>query len=560
MFKLTGQTNRKLFLLKMVAIVLPAIVAGLIAIFYGISRGVIPLPMPQWNDEAAYYAQVKMWLAGGPSKGYWGFTGGHAILGTGGAWSPAILFPYVIWGKIFGWHYWSTAAANVVFLCLVNAAFLKLVRAGRRQTIGLLLLEAVSAHLILYNNTIMSEVLRYALALLLAGLLYRLAFSEEKTGRLFKILTGLYLVLLVQIYIFFVFAVPIYVCGLLRGKSKKKKICCSLAALILVAGASYGLLHLISSNYNIYKTEKLFTALKNRDLGGAVYSALWMAWAGLQDLWRCFLGSTGHGLFHWFVAFLAALLILPLAVLMKDLWRQRSGEEKESRKDRNILICVCYSIVLYTGAYITMYSLEAFTFFQGMGIVVLFSLALLLQMEKRSYGVILLGCYAIGLVFVPANMADFNTERYLPQAKIQEWNELAGEMKQAIQVTDEIPQAVKKTSQAAQKPSNAADALHWENTAVLYTMEPRLICAIPAGIGQNFMMYSDEIVPDAEYLIFSLKKENLRGDWLEQSYFTIYKKYQQQIDANYFIQYLSDDYIIYKQKSASAAGLQELVD
>ena len=64
----------------------------------------------------------------------------------------------------------------------------------------------------------------------------------------------------------------------------------------------------------------------------------------------------------------------------------------------------------------------------------------------------------------------------------------------------------------------------------------------------NFAMYSDEIVTDAGYLVFSLEEdENLRGDWLEQSYEAIYRQNQELLDNEYFIQYADEDYVIYKK-------------
>ncbi len=94
------------------------------------------------------------------------------------------------------------------------------------------------------------------------------------------------------------------------------------------------------------------------------------------------------------------------------------------------------------------------------------------------------------------------------------------------------------------------ESIRWANTAVLYSMEPKLICAMPAGIGVNFAMYSDEIVEEAGYLVYSLKEENLRPDWLEQSHQEIYGKYGKILEQDYFIQYMDGNYIIYKKRGS----------
>jgi len=567
---------RKFPILKILAIVLPVFLAGLIAIFYWIRKGAGPLPFPQWNDEAVYYEQVKMWLLEGVSKGYWGFNGEHALLGTGGAWNPAILFPYVIWGKIFGWHYYSMPLANTFFLCAANAGFLFLTKADRKLTVRLIVLECLSGNLILYMNTGMSEVLRYGLALLLAGMLMRLYFSENKNSLIFQILTGIYLLFLMQVYIFFAFAVPIYIFGVFKNRKIWKKCVLSFLTMAVTAGGSYVLLHLISSNYNIFKTEKLFSALQQKNFAGAVVSFLWMAKVGIHDFLQCFLSSAGHGMFHWFVLFLTVLVLLPAVLLIRD--RNRSGmrgrleaEGKSglSEKDKILLTLTVYSVFLFTGMYITVYSLEAFTFYRGMGIVVLFSLSALCLLDNRIIFRCILGCYALGLFFVPGNMADFNQERYLSETARTQWTELSREMGQTMKLetasdmienqkaaTDEEGEISAEGDAGTDADGSASlpdvsfrDALRWRNTVVMYTLEPRLICSIPAGFGENYMMYSDKIVDQAGYLVFSKQKEGaVRQDWLEQSFKKIYADHGSEINQYYYLQYQDSHYIIYKHK------------
>lgn len=544
-------------------ILLPACMYGAVSLFYYCKTGNMPLPMPQWNDEAAYYELIKTWLGTGASKGYWGFSGGHAILGTGGAWSPAILFPYALWGMMFGWNYSSVAVANVVFLCIVNALVLLILKPDRAGIFRLLLLEVLSSHLWLYMNTIMSEVLRYGLGILLAAMLLTLLFEEEKNiSKLFAyVIVPIYILITIQIYIFFAFAIPVYVFAIMKHKKWWKKVVVSFFTMATVAGGSYYLLHLISSNYNIYKTEMLLEALQKRDLMGAIRTFLWMFKVGVLDLWNCFRSMTGHGMFHWFVAFLGIMVMIPLGYLLwswlqnimgkngDSIWKSGPGEDSNSvqrsdleqgddwkknvdlsfwTKDRRICLTVAYSVAIFVFMYITVYSLEAFTFYRGLGIVVLFSLVFATQMTDRRWYIAGLICYGIGMLYVPKNMPDFNIERYVTTETRKEWDALAEKLGNAMVLTSED--------------------LRWENTAVLYTMEPKLICSIPAGFGVNFAMYSDEIVTEAGYLVFSLEEdENLRGDWLEQSYEAIYLQNQELLDNEYFIQYADEDYVIYKK-------------
>ena len=520
-------------------IFLPVVMYGMITLIYYIQTGVAS-PMPQWNDEAAYYALVKTWLSTGMPYGYWGFEGGHAIVGTGSAWSPAILFPYALFGMMFGWNYSSVAIANVVFLCIVNALVLLLLKPEKKELLYLYLIEFLSGHIWLYMNTIMSEVLRYGLAMLLAAMLYKLLFDDM--GKVMKyIIIPIYLLAVIQVYIFFAFAVPIYVFALMKNSKKKWYIKLIVAFLVMavVAFFSYYLLHLISSNYNIYKTEMLLEAVKQKDILGALRTFLWMFKVGVLDLYSCFLRPVGYGMFHWFVPFLALLVIVPLIVMGVN-WK-KTGKNTFWTGDNQILLICAYSVALFTVMYITVYSLEAFTFYRGVGIAVLFVLVLLSQMEQRKVFAICLLCYAIGLWFVPKNMSDFNTERYLAVEERNEWDELAQRLEGSI--------SVKESKTAGTDTMTALEANRWANTAVLYTMEPKLICAMPAGIGVNFAMYSEEMVTEAEYLVFSLEEEKeLRPDWLEQSHEKLFKDNMDILQNAYFIQYYDEDHVVYRKQ------------
>lgn len=536
--------NRKNFIYIVTAF-LPAFMAGMVAFLYATKWDVHITTLPVWNDEAAYYAQVKMLLQHGFSDGYWGFNGGHALVGTGGAWSVAILLPYALFGKLFGWTYTSVSIANVLYLCIANALFLWLVKANKETCIRFAFAELFSLHLWLYMNTQMSEVLRYAMAIVLAGMLYRL-FAQEKSSLLFKVIVGLYLLYLMQAYIFFSFAVMIYVFALLKGKKVGfwKKGVIGLLVMAITAGGSYYVLHLISSNYNIFKTERLLNSLKQHDLFGAVKSFVWMAKVGLYDLYTCFASRTGYGLFHYFVLLVGLFCVVPVVLWVirhqrNDLQADK-GPQKEQivgvERDKVILAIIAYTMILYTGMYITVYSIEAFTFFRGMGIPLMFSCMLLCCMDSYRKYLSLVLLYMLAMFYLPSNLKSFNEERYVLPEKVAEWDEL--------QARFDATMSINENSEMVNR-----DAQRWDNTVILYTMEPRVIASLPAGFGQNYMMYQDDLpTTEAGYLLFSMKQTGLRGDWLEQSYFEVYDKNRDEIEENYFIQYTDGDYVLYKHK------------
>lgn len=529
--------------MKLAVILLPLLQAGVIALFHFQKYGTA-LPIPQWNDEGAYYELIKTWLATGQPLGYWGFDGGHALVGTGSAWSPAILLPYAVFGMMFGWNYSSAFFANLLFLVLSQILFLLLVKPERRYLVRMFFLQGLSVIVLLYSTTLMSELLRFSLAIVLAGMLYRLYFG--KCGRIFRfVVLPLYLLTLIQVYIFFVFAVPLYVFGALKEWKWWKKALLSLGALLVSGGGSYYLLHLISSNYNIYKTERLLAALQAMDIPAVIGSALGMVKEGLLGLWSCFGTGVGHGMFRWFVPFLGMLILVPGLKLCVDgiKWHaaakeagtdtdlkttglQNTGETFWNR-DRVLCLQAAFGTALFLGAFITVYSLEAFTFFRSLGIVVLFSLYLLLMTENRWLFPVLLAMYAAGMCFLPANSRDFNLERFPQTGTVAKWDALAEEMEKVIVVKE------------------GADP--WENTVAVFTLEPKVLASMPAGSGVNMMLYSEEIPKEAGYLFFSRKQENRRSDWLEHDYEAIYEANEELLTGQYTAVYTDTDYVVYRK-------------
>ena len=98
MFKHEKKKQNKFGLMAVLMMVTPLVLAGIVACYYYLrNNGMSWIPALKWNDEAAYYQLIKTCITTGQPLGYWGFNGNHAIVGTGSAWSPAIIWPYAIW-------------------------------------------------------------------------------------------------------------------------------------------------------------------------------------------------------------------------------------------------------------------------------------------------------------------------------------------------------------------------------------------------------------------------------------------------------------------------------
>lgn len=534
-------------LAALLMIVMPLILAGIVAIYYYLRNGgMSAVPGLLWNDEAAYYQMIKTYAEYSQPAGYWGFNGNHAILGTGGAWSPAIIWPYVLFAHIFPLSKGFVYFVNLFYITLANIIFYFCVKPDTKQSIKLALAQAGSAVFILYLSVNMSEMFRYAIVIVLAGLLYQIYFRESP--KLLKyVVTPLLIIGATQVYIFFAFCVPIYVFGIMKQCKLWKKLAVSVAALGVEALGSYYLLHLISSNYNIHKTERLLNAVKSMDIGGAIRAFLGMVKQGAGDVFRLWTYVYTNPLIPFHVLFALILVLVALGIVVAVIIKKRSKHlpngsnselekaDKNSKdvkvhpsKDVTIAIIVIYSITLFFGMYMTLYSIDPFTFMRGTYIVVIFAMYLMVMMDgKWLYNGILV-LQAVSLFFLPVNMDYFMTGHYMSAEEYAEWDALENEIAEIISVTD------------TENP--------WENTVAMYTMEPKAICAMPAGVGVNFIMEDGILPEEAEYLFFSKTPASEQNSgWIVRDYETFRAEFAERLETEYTAIYEDELYIIYRK-------------
>lgn len=545
-------TNKKrklnINLAALLMIVTPLILAGIVAIYHYLRNGgMSAVPALMWNDEAAYYQLIKTYTEYLSPAGYWGFNGNHAIVGTGGAWSPAIIWPYVIFAHIFPLSKGFVYFVNLFYITLANLIFYFCVKPDTKQSIKLALAQAGSAVFILYLSVNMSEMFRYAIVIVLAGLLYQIYFRTSP--KIVKyVVTPLLIICATQVYIFFAFCVPIYVFGIMKQCKLWKKLVVSVVALGIEALGSYYLLHLISSNYNIHKTERLLNAVKSMDIGGAIRAFLGMVKQGAGDVFRLWTYVYTNPLIPFHVLFALVLALVALGIVVGFVIKKKKGkllsnnsnfeQEKAEQncgtvkvhpsKDVTIAIIVIYSIALFFGMYMTLYSIDPFTFMRGTYIVVIFAMYLMAMMDGKWLYNGLLVLQAVSLFFLPVNMDYFMTGHYMSAEEYVEWDVLEAEIAEVISVTD------------SENP--------WENTVAMYTMEPKAICAMPAGVGVNFIMEDGILPEEAEYLFFSKTPASEQNSgWIVRDYETFCKEFSERLETEYTAIYENELYIIYRK-------------
>lgn len=500
-------------------VIAPIIMSFILLGIKWIGEGYVSFPGMKWNDEAAYIKLIQTYSKFLSPKGYWGFDGNHAIVGTGSAWSFAILAPYAIIGRIFKAGPSFVYFCNMFFIALANIILLLCVKPSFLTKIKLILAELTSTVFILYLNTDMSEIFRFSLAVVLVALLYKVYFDE--CPKWFKYaVVPVFILYTVQVYTFFAFCIPVYMFAITKKSKTWKRLLWSFVAMGVVAGGSYFLLHLISSNYNIAKTERLLAAVKSGNVLGAARSFAGMIKDGIIGLYNLVYTVYSNGIYVFHLMFALLLVVTGL--------RQFFSKKAET-KDRTIGLIAAYSIVVFFFMYMTLYTIVPDTFMRGTEIAVLFSLVFMALSSDKWVVWSLILCNATGLLFLPVNLKNFQgEERFLTKEERNEWALLEEEF-------DSVFTLDKK-----------ADP--WSNTIIMYTMEPRAIAAVPAGFGVNFALGMEYVPSDAGYLVFTTHKDR-RPDWIETDYEEILEKNGGELQSSYVEIYRNDEYVVYGRRN-----------
>ena len=135
---------------------------------------------PDDTDAILYWHQIKTFVVAGFSGGY--YTIGEVPAAASfthffahGPWYVAL---YGLIGKAVGWNLWSPMLFDVAAVTLALLAGLLLMRPNSRQLVLALLVLLTYWPLHLYLPVAMQEPFHYAVAILLAGIFYRLLIHE----------------------------------------------------------------------------------------------------------------------------------------------------------------------------------------------------------------------------------------------------------------------------------------------------------------------------------------------------------------------------------------------
>lgn len=234
-------------ILCLIFIILPFIIATLGLELLNSDYSVFK-SFPYYSDEWGYFKQVEAMINYGKPLGYWGYNSGHAAWGTMGPHGYALLVPYCIMGILFGLHLNSITIYNIILLCLANLCFVILTRPENRQLIRLSVVNFLLFIKFQYSISSMTEPLKFSLAIILAGMFYKLRF--DKSSNIFRfVVVPFFIVYCSHAYLIFSVFVPIYLFLIMTKFGQFIRILVTLAATLVYVCFTYYIWTNISAPY-----------------------------------------------------------------------------------------------------------------------------------------------------------------------------------------------------------------------------------------------------------------------------------------------------------------------
>ena len=324
--------NRYILLIKTVLMaLLPVFCCLLTCGMQGKSIGDVYLPMSEWNDELYYFKQVEGIVNYGYPQGYFGFNESHALKLSFAAWSPVLVFPWIIWGLLFGWNLMSPIICNIVLLTLAMVWFVVLVRPSWKQLGILTLLFCLYTPFARYMLSGMPEIICISMLIIF----YSLAINYSRRERTYKlvilfVMAGV--LTLMRPYMLLFLLLPAYY--LIRRKKWLGGLCSAFVFGVVLG--CYGLIkHYLGAEYftPLFFTDWITTFFEKGFFSGVYYFFAKLYWMGCD-----FLEHTAEGFRSGLAsgAFFAGYLVLMCILLWQSLSDFRSYRKKKKKGEASL--------------------------------------------------------------------------------------------------------------------------------------------------------------------------------------------------------------------------------
>lgn len=294
----------------------------------GKTLGQVYLPASLWNDELFYYKQVEGIVHYGFPQGYFGFNESHALKLSFAAWSPVLVFPWVLWGWIFGWNLLSPIACNICLTMLSCFLFVWLVKPTWRQTVILAMLFCLYTPYARYMLSGMPEALCFNLLILFYGLAINY-LNREKTWKLVLLFLLSSIMTLMRPYLVLFLFLPIF---LWIRKSRWKGVLGSSAVFLVTMGLYACIKHYLGAEYfaPLFFTDWIEAFFEKGLFGGIRFTAGKLYYMGI-DFWQRTIEGFRSGLASgaFFGAYLITLGILLFQSLRDFIQLRRSRRQSD---------------------------------------------------------------------------------------------------------------------------------------------------------------------------------------------------------------------------------------
>lgn len=366
--------GRYLTTLKIIVIGLLPLVSCLIyCSIQGYRISDVYLPGSEWNDELFYFKQVEAIVNYGFPQGYYGFNESHALKLSFAAWSPILVFPWVLWGLVFGWNLLSPVICNIVLMTLACVIFAWLVKPTRRQMGILVLLFFLYTPFVRYMLSGMPEVICFSMLIVFYSIVISY-LRKETVGKLIWLFVLSGLLTLMRPYMLLFLLLP---CIFTVVKLRWKGFIVSGAVLAVVLGIYAMIKHYLGAEYfaPLFFTDWVTAFFEQGLFGGLRYFCSKLYWNGLaflQHMQGGALAGLASGAFFWgylaVLAVLAVQTVIDWCVLRKQgllrLWKRSedmsaAGEQKD-RERIHLLVVEAHLAVSFIGmlfALLLMYKL-----------------------------------------------------------------------------------------------------------------------------------------------------------------------------------------------------------
>lgn len=479
--------------------------------------------VPRWNDETWWYAQYAAISEYGRPLGYFGYAGTHAHTGTWGPWG---VFPLLVTGllaRIFGWGLHAFVYYNFLLLALSALIFILLTKPSNRSLVMLAAINGLMYITICYSTICMNEVVRYAMAIVLAGIMYRLIMTPDVSRTRMILRCTLIPLLLAYATCFYVILgafIPVYLFIMLRNWKLVWRTLVSVPVSAVVIRFLQNLNGTTAAPY-----------IPNQ--GGISFAPPTLKLKILDFYYTTLNNVINIDPFHllleteptdstpvllWFCVLLYVLMGLLI-------WRLHTTAKVPEKKNLLAVQAMCLFLLLaFWGGHILLYNTTDWTFIRGCNTAVscvLFLTALMPRGESQVWR----GGLIVSIVGIFTFIAIFTTEfsassRFSTPAQDAQWAQEKAVLEEVIQL-----------DKTAEDP--------WSNTVVLCGTETDIYYTLPYGAGVNGYV-SGSINENARYVIVGYDYSDMENREADL---------QILLDSGHEIIYECEDYVVLENQA-----------